>query len=298
MAEPRYPFAGMSDAELDRALAELGASIRFPPTPDLASAVLQRIALDVPPTAPMRFPVRRILAAAAIVLIVLAAGLLLSSGLRSAVADLFGVRGVRIEFVRETPTPTATAAATTAATPSPAATPVASPMAATVGTGLLLGRAMTLEEAQAEAPYRIHVPALPALGQPDEVYVRTLPDGNRMVSLIYLSSPELPEAEETGVGLLLMQFEARDDVRYIGKNVGESSAWLFVDIGGGEGLWIEGAHQLTLLPDPSLGCCEEPARTAGNVLLWEQDGLTFRMESALTVEQAVAIAESVAVPAA
>src|SRR5262249_26233191 len=118
MAEPRTPFAGWSDDEVERALSDLGGRLAFPPTPDLAVAV--RGATARPPSVSRgemrRFPVRRVLAAAAIVLLALAAGLVLSGGFRSTVADWLGVRGVRIVIERETPTAPATMVAPT---PSP-----------------------------------------------------------------------------------------------------------------------------------------------------------------------------------
>jgi hypothetical protein len=304
MAEqPRNPFARLTDEELERALADLGAHLTFPTTPALAAAVRTEVARG--PAArrvgPTPFPVRRVLAAAAVVLLAVVAALALSSGFRSTVADFFGIKGVRIVIERETPTPTATATGTAAATPiaSPsAATPTATPTAAAtpIGTGLLLGRQVTLDEARAGVPYPLQVPTLPRLGQPDEVYLRTLPDGNRMVSFIYLPAPGLPETEQTGVGALLMQFKGRDDVPYIGKSISEGYAMEEVEVNGEPGIWIAGSHQMTLLPDPSLGCCRGPTRSAGNVLLWEQDGITFRLESALDEDAALAIAESVAVP--
>jgi hypothetical protein len=296
MAEPRNPFAAMTDDDLDRDLADLGAAVAFPPTPDLAAQVRARIEnVPAPVAEPRRLPVRRILAVAAIVVVALVAALMLSAGFRSAVADLVGVHGIRIEFVRETPTRPATVSPTAATTPTNAATPIASPTATSVGTGLLLGRPVTLAEAQAAVPYAIHLPTLPNLESPDEIYLRTLPDGNQMVSLIYYPAPGLPETEQTGVAVLLMQFEARENVTYIGKNLGDGIAWEFVDVGGNEALFISGTHELTLLPDPSLGCCRTPTRSAASVLLWEQDGLTLRLESALTKDQAVAIANSVAI---
>jgi hypothetical protein len=303
MTEPRNPFAGWTDDEIARALSELGARLAFPPTPDLAVAVRSATVPPLPAARGRvrRFPVRRVFAAAAIVLLALVAGLLLSGGFRSTVADLFGVRGVRIVIERETPTPTPTMAPSPS--PSPyvgGGGPVASPRAEAtpVGTGLLLGRRVTLAEAQAAVPYPIHVPTLGSLGEPDEVYLRTLPDGNRMVSFIYLPAPGLPETQQTGVGALLMQFEARDNIDYIAKNMALDTPWAIVEINDHRALWIEGAHQLTLLPDPSLGCCGAPSRTAANVLLWEQDGLTFRLESSLNENGAIAIAGSVAIPRA
>jgi hypothetical protein len=293
MAEPRNPYAGWSDEEMERELGELGRRLAFPPTPDLAVAVRGATTRRTPVGRgeARRFPVRRVLAAAAIVLLALVAGLVLSGGFRATVADFFGIRGVRIVIERETPAPTATVGVPA----TPAASPVASPRAEAtpVGTGLLLGRQVTLAAAQAAVPYTIHVPTLGSLGEPDEIYLRTPPDGNTMVSFLYLPATGLPETEQTGVGALLMQFEARDDVGYIAKVVAFDTTVLDVDVRGRHGLWIAGTHQMLLLTDPSAGCCGG-SRSAGNVLLWEQDGLTFRLESSLGQNDALAIAESVA----
>lgn len=304
MAEPRNPFAGMTDEEIERELADLGRQVAFPATPDLARAVRGAIAEEPVGANVRQFPVRKVLAAAAIVVLALVVGLLLSGGFRSTVADFLGVRGVRIVIDRETPTPTPTPTATTAPTSTPAATPIATVVASPhaeatpVGSGLLLGRRVTLAEAEAAVRYRIQVPSLARLGEPDEIYLRTLPDGNQMVSFVYLPRPGFPETEETGVGVLLMQFEARDNVEYLGKRISEGNAYFGVDVNGQQAVWIGGSHNLTLLSDPSRGCCEEPDRTAGNVLLWEVDGAIFRLESSLSIEDAIEVAESVTVPVA
>ncbi|MGH2532927.1 MAG: hypothetical protein ACRDJW_11575 [Thermomicrobiales bacterium] len=279
MADTRH-LAALSDHELERALRRLGRRIDFPTTPDLASSVRARIA-DGPVAQPGRlvwFAPRRGLVTAAIVLLLMLAGTLaLFSGARDAVADLFGVRGIQITIERD-------AAPTTV--PAPAISPV--------GPDLSLGREVTLAEARDLAPYDLHVPDLAAYGEPDEVYLRTLPDGNTMVSLIYYPAAGLPEAEETGVGALLMQFDARDDVAYIGKGIsyGSETAMRRVDVNNADGWWIAGATMVTIFEDPSTPCCL-PGRPSANILLWEQDRVTFRLESSLTESSAIMFAESI-----
>ena len=57
---------------------------------------------------------------------------------------------------------------------------------------------------------------------------------------------------------------------------------------GVDGLWIAGAPHVFF--GPAL-----PPRLAGNVLLWEQGGVTFRLEGrALTKERAVELAREIA----
>src|SRR4029450_431527 len=112
----------MSQRELDleRALADLGASLRFPPTPDLAAAVSARLeegparepARRRPIAAPLRsspLPPRqpgwpalagwRRLAVAGLAVVLLAAAVLVASpGTREAVARRLGLRGVGVRI--------------------------------------------------------------------------------------------------------------------------------------------------------------------------------------------------------
>ena len=58
-----------------------------------------------------------------------------------------------------------------------------------------------------------------------------------------------------------------------------------VEVDGQPGIWVEGEHVVS-----------EPfglPRLSGNVLLWEQNGLTLRLEGRLTKEQALDIARCV-----
>ena len=132
MAEQRRPLALLTDAELEQALRDLGARLAYPPTPDLARSVRARLAAGPAPRRPLLpwswpAPAWRTVAVAAVALLLLAIGLLaLFPDARTAVADRLGLRGVRIFFVEEAPT----------AEPSP------------VGTRLMLGRPVTLSEAQ------------------------------------------------------------------------------------------------------------------------------------------------------
>jgi hypothetical protein len=58
-----------------------------------------------------------------------------------------------------------------------------------------------------------------------------------------------------------------------------------VKVAGRPGIWVEGRHVVS-------GLFGLP-RLAGNVLLWEQDGLTLRLEGRFTKEQALDLARSV-----
>ena len=302
---PRTPDA------LDTALAALRPAVAFPATPDLASSV-SRVVLSAAPVIPPLPPVIpsgakvlgaarqpdsvstprpsppaprpslvRPLALTSVALVLLLGAALSGSGdLRGAVADRLGIPGIRIELVDETPT----------TDPSSSLPPRSSP--APVGPTLLLGEPVSLTAAQAAVPYAIRIP--PALGAPDEVYLRQLPDGP-MVALVYRARPGLPQAAETGVGALLLQFPASSDGGDIAKKILIGSGSLLeVSIGNGYGYWVTGSSELMIMQDPSGSAPNDPSRPSANVLLWASGGVTYRLETALPLADALALAESLA----
>src|SRR4051794_7048902 len=184
MSDPRR--LPPSEHDLDQQLRALQPLVRFPPTPDLASSVQTFIAAQAALATPVR-PERawlrpRRLAVAAVVVVLLAVGALIAfPQARTSLAKRFGVDGIEIIFVNETPTP--------------AASPI--------GISLVLGDEMTLEEAQTRVDFPVQSPAL--YGEPDEIYVREL-QSETVVTLLYRPRANLPMAAETGVGALLMEF--------------------------------------------------------------------------------------------
>lgn len=258
-------------ADLERALLDLAPQVAFPPTPDLAGSIRAQIAASPSPRRwqwPSLFQPRRLAIAFLALLVILGAALTLSTGLRTSIAKRLGVHGIEIIFVDETPTPRA----------SPA------------GATLLLGDSMTLAEAQSRVDYVIQVPA--ALGPPDEVYLRQVWAGP-MVTLLYRAREGLPAATETGVGALLMQFpvssEASDIAKRISLGMGSVSE---VRIGDTFAYWVTGESELVIDQDPSTSLLDSVGRPSADVLIWEQDDLTFRLELDVVRSEAVRIAES------
>jgi hypothetical protein len=260
-------------ANLEHALSELAPQIAFPPTPDLAGTIRSRIAAHpAPPRPGWQWPAllqpRRMAIAFLAILVVFGAVLAVSPGLRTSIAKRLGVHGIEIIFVDET------------------STPQASP----VGTTLLLGESMALSEAQSRVDYVIQIPA--ELGPPDEVYLRQLASGP-MVSLLYRPRPDLPEARETGVGALLMQFPAESDTGDIAKRVSLGTGYVTqVDVGGNPGYWVSGQTELVIDQDPSAGWQEIGGRPSADVLIWAQGGMTYRFEADVSMVDAIRIAES------
>ena len=269
MAErPRRPI---TDAELERALRDLGDELAYPPTPDLARSVRARLAAGPAPRRPFwptLFPLRPAAGLALLALVVLASAVLaLAPGARDSLARQLGLVGVEIRYV-----------------PSVEAPPV--------GSSLGFGDRLTLAEARSRVGYRVLLPTGPALGEPDEAYVGQPPPGGQ-VALVYRARPGLPPAAETGVGLLLTQFRGDTEAGLVAKSLGPETRLESVVVNGGPGFWIEGRPHLFLYRDRDGDVREETIRLAGNVLLWQQDGLTLRLEAALSRDEALRIAATV-----
>jgi hypothetical protein len=268
-----------ADADLERALRDLSAHVEFPPTPDLALAVRRRLAVAPAPRSPRRWFAfepgwQRALAVAVVAFLVLVgAALAISPAARQAVAERIGLRGVTIEYVPEAPTPGPTS------TPGPTPPPP--------GAALGLGTPTTLAEARAAAVFPLLVSA--DLGEPDAVYLR---DANQ-VSLAYRPREGvLPPTSATGVGLLLTQFRATLDASLFGKGVPPGARLEEVQVNGTRGYFISGAPHVFFYRDSRNQVQDERSRLAGNTLLWQANGVTYRIESALDRDSAIRIAES------
>lgn len=263
------------DDDIDRRLTELGPLVVFPPTPELVGSVASDLARPAPstPLAAWGAPPRQrgwLVALAAVALLsVVVALLTLVPAARTSVAEALGVAGVRIFRFDAAPT----------VAPSP------------VGGDLRLGRRLTLTEAQAAVPYPIAAPALAGFDEPDEVYLYRVPkDG--MISFVYRPRSDLPATAQTDVGALLTQFPGRTDRPLATKGVGPTATVESLSVRGGRGFWIEGDAHVFAYFDSTGEIRYDEYRLAGNVLLWEEDGLTYRLESALSKRRATEIADS------
>lgn len=259
-----------SDAELERVLRDLGTRLDYPPIPALAVQVRSRLEREITPP-----PVREVLRPyrplwRSLVFAVL--GLLLVAG--AATAARFAVRGVEIRF---RPTPP-TVGPPTGETPDP-------------GPLLSLGERVTLSEARRAVSFPVRLPTLARLGRPDEVYVDDDPVGGR-VTLLYRPRPGFPRATTTNVGLLITQFRATFDEEFIVKEAGPGTRVEQVSVDGAPGYWIEGEPHTVLYVDENGSLFPDSVRLAGNTLLWERRGFTFRLEADISRQHALRIAVS------
>jgi hypothetical protein len=252
--------------ELERALAELAPSVDYPPTPPIARAVGERLAIDSRQRATQRmFGLPRALAVA-LLLLLLTAGAVMAAvpDARRAVLELFGLQGATVERSERRP-------------PGPLAGEPA------------LGRRTSLDRAAEDLAFNPLVPR--DLGAPDAVYLHTEAAGGE-VSLAYLPRRGLPRAPQTRLGLLVGQFRGDLDPDYVGKIAREPTSIERLRIGGEPAIWIKGAPHLFFYRVPGGGFAERTLRLAANVLLLERGRLLVRLEGAMSRERALAIARS------
>jgi hypothetical protein len=269
------------ELELERALADLGAHLEFPATPDLAAAVASRLA-EAPAPAPAvrpagprrwRLPGWRRLALAGLAVVVLAACVLVASpGTREAVARRLGLRGVAIRIGGERPAPTVTTRPGERL-------------------DLGLGRRVSLAEARRLVAFPVLVPTAAGFQAPDAVFVdRDRPPGGR-VDLVYRARPGLPASQFTDVGLLVTQFRGRLTDDFI-KKVTAGGLVEQVEVAGQPGYWFSGVPHFYTYQDARGGLTDEQTRLAGNTLVWQAGAQTLRLEGQVSKEEALRIAAS------
>ncbi len=276
------PELRMTDDRLAAALADLGAHIAYPPTPEVRGRVLARIseprktewwrAVSSP-----RYGFAPALITVALVLISV---LVLSPGARATAADILRLRGVEI-FRGPVPTPSPTPSRS----PGAAVPPTASP-------GLNLGVLVGLDEARARAGYPVLVPTDVLLGPADEVYVRAIA-GSNQISFLYRVRPGIPLSAEAGVAALVSEFAGTVDEQFFGKVIDRGTTLEKVTIDGQPGFWIQGQPHLFFYSTGAAGQVQqETLRLAGNTLIWQRGGLLLRIEAQVDKATALRIAAS------
>jgi hypothetical protein len=134
----------------------------------------------------------------------------------------------------------------------------------------------SVSQAAGDVDFTIWVPA--ELADPDGVEVSA---DRRIVSMSWSATPD-------GV-VRLDQLDGRLDFSIAKTSPGVQ----YAAVGGTDALWFEEPHEVVLL-DADGTRRTESARLAGHTLIWQQDETTLRIEGDLSLQRAVAIAESVA----
>jgi hypothetical protein len=242
-------------AELERELTQLGRHLEFPDTPDLVGAVREHLRAPSRRWWPQRWWRVAVVALAAVVV---AIGVTFAvPPARTAILRVFGVGSVRIELVDKLPE-----------------TAVSAP--------LDLGERVTLAEARRRAEFTIAVPSAGGFDSPDGVYVSGAAPGG-FVSLLY-GSAERPRA-------VLSEFEGVTGP-LIDKSVGPGTRLEQATVDGRPAYWLAGAPHTFVFLNKYRITQFGTLRLARNTLVWERNGVTFRLEGDLTKDEAVEVASS------
>lgn len=247
---------GPEDHQLIRSLEEMGEHIEFPETPEIAEAVVSAIASRRGISVLLPYGLMLI----AIVILAISA-----PQVRSAMVDALNAIGIEIrtgESSREDETLSLLDEA-------------------------LFGVPVTMEEAQEAFGKSLAFPGEVLPGSPDAIYLKTESDGIVSVTFAYGSSESLPEIGETDIGAILTQITGPANHPYLVKSVFEMTTPIFVTEGNLQMQWIE-QGELSRADDP------DAWRASANVLIWLDGDVGYRLESRLSQEQSVHIAESMA----
>jgi len=251
-------------------LRAIASGMGYPRTPDIAGLVAARLH---PSTRP-RFSSRR-LAWSLTISLILVSSFMLIPPVRAAILEFIQIGVVRIFPPEPAVQPITTAtpeafAPVTAASPSRTSKliPILDRMAGEI----------TLTDAQNKVAYPILLPAYPSdLGQPDYVYVQDM-DANVLI-LVWLDPHQMDSV------LMSLHFIPNESwaVRKIEPTVIEETT-----VNDKRAIWTTGPYPLVY----SNGSIQFERMIAGHVLIWADSDLTYRLETDMSLEEAVKIAES------
>ena len=250
----------MSDARLEAALADLASAIEFPPTPSFAmgiSGLLDPRQTESRPRALRAWPRAVVLAAAAVLVL---------AGVAGAIG--LGTGAIHIRFAGESPLPT--------------------PRASVPNHGF--GRPVSLAQAKSDVSFPILLPTEPGLGTPDGIFLSRVPTGGT-VTLIWAERTGYP-ADADGIGLVLTEFQADIGSETFEKMILEGTDVVALPVNGHPGWWVGGGVHAFFYRDASGAFVDASLRLVGSALIWEQDGLTMRVEGAPDLEAALRVARS------
>jgi hypothetical protein len=252
--------------DLERTLSDIGTRLDGPKR-DMWPAVRARIAERRAQPWWSRVGLSRSALApvAATLAVILVAAVLLTPGLADALGHLLSLQGVQIYRVPESPTARPSAPALTFAGQ----------------------RVNTAAEASRIAGFAVRTPA--ALGEPSAIYVETAPV---RVTIVYASVKGIPVSPQAGVSAIVVEFKGTLETQIMAKAIGPGTTLDAVPLGNGVAYYLAGQPHQFFFRDPAGNLQPETLRLAGNTLLWEEGGSTYRLEAEVSREEAVRIASS------
>lgn len=250
------------DDALGLELSALGAVVEWPPTPPIAEGVARTLA-EAPARSGGWWPRTWRPARRALLLAALAA--LLVIGVVAGIG--FAIGGLKIVFGGPPP-----------------GSPLPSALVAERG----FGQRTDLDTATARLGGLL-VPDGSVLGAPDHVYYD---DRTRAVALAWGARSGLPADPASGLGIVVTEFRADITPGTFIKVLHEGALLQHVAVGGMPAYWIARGEHFLFFQGPNGERLDSTLRLVGSALIWEQGGITLRVEGAPTLEDAVRVAES------
>jgi hypothetical protein len=252
-------------------LKELTGEFSYPATPQISRKVMERI--RVRPSS-SRLPFRKLAWTLAILFITFMS-LMAVPTVRAAVIEF-----IQIGMVRIFPSNEPVNAPAVTATPQTRNT-VPAPTSLIPFLESIAGET-SLEEARQIANYPIALPAYPAdLGEPDRVFVQEAAEA--MVILVW--------ADEENPGQVKMSLHLIPQYSWVIKKANPTVIKL-TTVHGEQAAWTTGPYPLIL----NNRDIQYTRMIEGHVLIWTEGDLTYRLETDLSLEQAIRVAESLQAP--
>jgi len=278
----------------EKQLISIGKEMEYPPTPDIAGAVTARLRPSSSPTRAERRAepkveagravrgegnprlISRRLAWALTILFVLVSSLMLIPPARAAIIEFIQIGVVRIFRAEPTPLPAPSeefpsTMVPITATPGPTAQPLIPALEKFAGE-------MTLEEAQQAVDYPILLPSYPPdLGPPDHIFVQ---DADGAMAILVWLDPQYPDD-------VLMSLHFLPPGSWAVKKI-EPTRIQDTTVHGHRAIWAIGPYPVRY----SNGDINFIRLIDGHVLIWEDGNVTYRLETRLSLEEAIRVAES------
>jgi hypothetical protein len=270
--------------KLEQALIETGRAIEYSRTPSLAARVQAELSGELR-RPPQRVRLRPVLLVALSIIAVLAL-LLIIPETREAIAQLLGLRTIRIIQATPAPLPRQQSPATATialATPAPTSTPGIAPFKQCCPA--------TLKEAQQKARFRI---LLPPDEPPSQVFFQDQAFGRGsepQQAVLVFGSPQSPRYVLYQASRVLYEKIISGSEANAGTVISETL------VNGQRALWLTGApHVLITLDRSGEPVLRTERPVTANTLIWEtgdlDTGVTYRLETAQSLEEAIRFAES------
>jgi hypothetical protein len=260
----------MKEMDFEAQLRSIAKGMEYPRTPNIAGSVSARLRQSTRP----RF-LSKAAAWSLTLALILLSSLMLIPPARAAILEFIQVGVVRI--FRAEPTPIVTTEPSPSGQSPVTATPAPTPQSLIPWLERLSGE-VTLEEAQARVNYPILLPSHPSnLGLPDRIFVQDA-DGP-MAFLVWLD-PQDP-------GQILMSLHFLPPESWAIKKV-QPEVIQETSVNGNYAIWTVGPYPVRYED----GDLEYTRMIDGHVLIWSDGNITYRLETDLSLEEAIEIAES------